>query len=150
MPGEPVVVQVRVGPHVHADHVTCYYTTDSSEPSGAHGLAKCGQTVELARTGIVWDTLAVGLPRDLGRQYPAAPGGTLVRYRIEAWSERRAESDWASEIAGVVSGERPPGVPRSTPSCSLRRGRRSGQCAAAAATPTTWTRSACRSGCTTQ
>ena len=38
-PGEPVAVAVTVGGRVHADHVTCYYTTDGSDPAGDRGRA---------------------------------------------------------------------------------------------------------------
>src|SRR5438034_4767490 len=131
-PGEPVVVHVRVGPAVCADRVSCYYTTDDSDPAGARGVATSGQTVDLARTGVAWDTLLWGYRETWAGSVPPLPSGTLVRYRIEAWSELRAESHWASEIAGVVAGERPPGVSEmdaqlfASPGSSLWPLRRSG------------------------
>src|SRR5687768_3381721 len=59
-PGEPVAIQISLGPQVAADHVTCYYTTDGSEPRGARGAATDGYAVELVRSGVVWDTLLWG------------------------------------------------------------------------------------------
>src|SRR5690348_13155834 len=55
-PDEPVVVHVSIGPRIHADRISCYYTTDGSDPAGVHGVATSGQTVELARVGVEWDT----------------------------------------------------------------------------------------------
>lgn len=109
-PGQPVAIAVRLGPQVAAEHVSCYYTTDGADPAGARGVASEGQAVALQRTGVEWDTLLWGYREAWAGSIPAQDAGTLVRYRVEAWSEHQTESHWASEIAGVVAGERPPGV----------------------------------------
>jgi glycosidase len=47
---------------------------------------------------------------------PPQISGTLVRYRVQAWigaDGGRGEATWATEPAGVVAGDRPPGVPES-------------------------------------
>jgi glycosidase len=110
-PGEPVTVRVSVGPRVCADRVTCYYTTDGGDPAGARGFATRGQAIELARAGVEWDTLLWAYREAWAGAIPPQPDGTMVRYRIEAWSEASGPGDdgsrWASEIAGVVRGERP-------------------------------------------
>ena len=112
-PGELVAISVSLGPEIGADHVTCYYTTDGGEPRGARGIAVEGQTVEMLRTSVAWDTLQWGYVESWAGTIPSQSEGTLVRYRIEAWSEQGGGSHWASEIAGVVGGERPPGVSES-------------------------------------
>ena len=109
-PGTPVTIHISLGPQLAADRVTCYYTIDGSDPTGKRGVALAGAPVELVRTSTVWDTLLWGYRETWAGSIPPQSGGTLVRYRIEAWSEQRAASSWASEIAGVVSGERPPGI----------------------------------------
>jgi glycosidase len=125
-PGEPVAVRVSLGPRVAASRVTCYYTADGAEPAGQRGIATAGEAVELARTGVAWDTLLWGYVEEWSGIIPPQPDGTLVRYRIEAWSEVSAApisqplapamesgpegSHWASEIAGVAGGERPAGL----------------------------------------
>lgn len=106
LPGQPVTVNVSVGPQVRAEHVTCYYTTDGSEPQGMRGQAANGTAVELERAAVAWDTLLWGYREHWSGALPGQPDGTLVRYRIEAWSERGA-AQWASEIAGLVGGARP-------------------------------------------
>jgi glycosidase len=106
-PGEPVTIRISLGPQVAADHVTCYYTTDGSEPHGARGVAVNGIAVELARDGVRWETLVWGYVETWSGTIPAQPAGTLVRYRIEAWATQQPLSRWANEIVGVVRGARP-------------------------------------------
>jgi len=108
-PGEAVTVRASTGPRVAAERVTCYYTTDGSDPAGARGVATSGMALELARDGVEWDTLLWGYVAEWAGTLPGQPAGTLVRYRIEAWSER-GPSRWASEIAGVVGGAPPDGL----------------------------------------
>jgi glycosidase len=109
-PDDPVVIGATIGPRVAADHVTVYWTADGSDPAGARGQVTVGQSLELARADVGWDTLNWGYRERWTGTMPAQPSGTLVRYRIEAWSAAAAAdapSTWASEIAGVVGGERP-------------------------------------------
>src|SRR4051812_6509891 len=109
-PGQPITLRVTLGPAVDAEHVTAYYTVDGGDPAGAHGGAETGAAVELARTGVTWDTLAWAYRETWAGAIPGQPDGTLIRYRIEAWTERSRDGAWASEIAGVTTGERPEGV----------------------------------------
>jgi cyclomaltodextrinase / maltogenic alpha-amylase / neopullulanase len=106
-PGQPVTIHISLGPQVAADYVTCYYTTDGSEPRRARGVAANGYAIELARSGVEWDTLLWGYFETWSGTLPAQPQGTLVRYRVEAWTAQQAESRWANEIAGVMGGARP-------------------------------------------
>ena len=109
-PGEPITVRVTVGPAVQADRVTCYVTIDGTDPAGDHGVATTGLAIDCERVDVAWDTLTWGYRETWSGTIAGQPDGTHVRYRIEAWSEHAPGSVWASEIAGVVAGERPPGV----------------------------------------
>jgi hypothetical protein len=95
-PGQPVTLSVRVGPGLDAEQVVCYYTLDGSEPAGAHGVARHGQVLMLERTGVEWDTLMWGYLDIWQGTLPAQPEGTIVRYRIGAWSGDGPEAwaDW--------------------------------------------------------
>ncbi|MFL5801428.1 MAG: glycoside hydrolase family 13 protein [Roseiflexaceae bacterium] len=106
-PGQPVSIQISLGPQIAADYVTCYYTTDGSEPRGARGVATDGYAVDLVRSDVVWDTLLWSYLETWQGALPAQPECTLVRYRIEAWAAQQAESRWANEIVGVIGGARP-------------------------------------------
>lgn len=111
-PGEAVTVGVRVGRAVSANRATIYWTADGTDPAGARGIAERGTAAEMERVTTSWDTLTWGYIDEWRGVIPGQPDGTLVRYRIEAWSDidGAAPSTWATEIAGVVAGDRPPGV----------------------------------------
>ncbi|MDQ3870855.1 MAG: alpha-amylase family glycosyl hydrolase, partial [Chloroflexota bacterium] len=107
LPGGQVVLRVTLGPKVVVDRVTCYYTTEGSDPTGSRGVATTGSAVELRRADVVWDTLLWGYREIWTGTIPGQPDGAVVRYAVEAWSEHGEASTWASEIAGVVVGDRP-------------------------------------------
>lgn len=109
-PGDAVTIHATLGPQIVADNVTCYYTTDGSDPAGERGVAANGAALALERRGVIWDTLLWGYLEMWEGTVPPQTDGTLVRYRIEAWSALGGTSRWASEIAGVMRGERPPHV----------------------------------------
>jgi cyclomaltodextrinase len=96
LPGQPIALTVRVGSDLDAGQVACYYTLDGSEPSGARGVAGHGQVLRLERTKVVWDTLLWGYVELWQGTLPPQPEGTLVRYRLGAWSGDRPEvfADW--------------------------------------------------------
>jgi hypothetical protein len=92
LPGQPVTITVRAGADLSADNVVCYYTTDGSEPEGSRGRAAVGSAIRLTRSAITWDTVRWGYSMEWCGVIPAQPEGTLVRYRIGAWSGDGPES----------------------------------------------------------
>lgn len=106
-PNQPVTLFVKLGPAITADRVTCYYTTDGSEPHGERGNAAAGDALDLTRDAVEWNTLLWGYVETWSATIPPQTHGTTVRYRIEAWREHGTESHWANEMMGVVRGERP-------------------------------------------
>jgi len=106
LPGDEVHISVSIGPDIAADHVACYVTNDGSDPQGERGHAHIGQAVLLTHSHIEWDTLVWGYVSYWVAALPPQKDGTLVRYRIEAWSEH-GSAHWACEIAGVVGGDPP-------------------------------------------
>jgi glycosidase len=109
-PGVPIRVGVTLGRRIDADRVTCYYTTDGQDPAGGHGVANVGTAVELERIAVDWDTLSWSYRERWAGSLPGQADGTLIRYRIEAWSDRSPAGWWASEVAGLVRGPRPADV----------------------------------------
>lgn len=115
-PGEPVTLRVSIGPDLAADHVACYYTLDGSEPAGGRGLASTGHALMLERGDVVWDTLVWGYLTTWQATLPAQPEGTVVRYRIGAWSGEGQETfaDWpdvqatVEQVAAAFFKGRPP------------------------------------------
>lgn len=96
LPGQPVTLTVQIGTDLAADAVACYYTLDGSAPAGSRGMPVNGQVIRLAQTAVEWDTVAWGYVTRWQGTLPAQPEGTIVRYRIGAWSSNGPEvfADW--------------------------------------------------------
>lgn len=100
-PGEPVTLHVSIGPDLAIEHVACYYTLDGSLPVGHCGTARHGQVVMFSHVETVWETLVWGYVAHYQATLPPQPDGTMVRYKIGAWSEGQPEvfGDWPNVTA---------------------------------------------------
>ena len=123
-PGEPVTLTVRVGPDLDADQVACYYTLDGSEPSGTRGQVHNGQVILLEQAGTEWDSLSWGYLAIWQGTLPPQPEGTVVRYRLGAWTGEGPETfaDWPDvkilveqSAHAFFRGEPPPDIPPGDP-----------------------------------
>ncbi|GAB4574303.1 MAG: alpha-amylase family glycosyl hydrolase [Anaerolineae bacterium] len=96
VPGEPVTLTVRVGPEITVTDMAAYFTTDGRLPEGSRGQAHHGQAVRFALAEVQWDTLVWDYLQIWQAVIPPQPEGTLVRYRISAWSPDGPEyfADW--------------------------------------------------------
>ena len=103
LPGQPVTVTVRLGPDLSADHVTCYYTLDGTEPAGSRGVAGNGWVLNLEKSDVAWDTLVWGYVETWCGVLPAQPEGVTVRYRIGAWSGAPVSPGEAAVTAEVFA-----------------------------------------------
>lgn len=104
LPGQEVCLTVTLGPRIIADRVTCYFTTDDTQPGGRLGVPTPGsQSVAFTRTASVWNTFLWGYLDEWQCFLPAQSEGTTVRYCIEAWSSIMGASAWAGEIIGNVA-----------------------------------------------
>jgi hypothetical protein len=95
-PGQAVTVTAQVGTDLSADHVACYYTLDGSQPEGGRGTATHGQVLLLHKIDVIWDAVAWGYVTRWQGSLPPQPDGTVVRYRIGAWTSSGPETfaDW--------------------------------------------------------
>ncbi len=84
LPGQPITVQLTVGPGQLHDRAWVYWTTDGSDPEGAHGVATRGHAVPLEAAGAEWDRFMWGYLRVFRGVIPGQPAGTVVRYRLAA------------------------------------------------------------------
>lgn len=102
-PNLPVVLTALVGPDLAVERIACYYTTDGSEPAGERGAPSSGDIAFFEPAGIEWDTLVWGYVSRWQATLPAQPQGTLVRYRISAWTTagREVFADWPDSRAAV-------------------------------------------------
>ncbi|MGD8398939.1 MAG: alpha-amylase family glycosyl hydrolase [Anaerolineae bacterium] len=124
VPGEPVALTVQVGPDLDAGQVACYYTADGSAPAGVRGIPHNGEVVLLERVGQAWDTMTWGYVAEWRGVLPPQPEGTIVRYRLGAWTDDSPETfaDWPEvrhraeqAAAAFFRGEPLPDVPPGDP-----------------------------------
>jgi hypothetical protein len=99
-PGEPVTLRLSIGVDFDADAAACYYTTDDTLPQGSRGSAANGTAVMFAPVETLWDSLSWGYITVWQAVLPPQSAGTIVRYRISAWSaEREVYADWPDVTA---------------------------------------------------
>ena len=98
-PDDVVTVWVWVGDEQRVDRACCYYTTDHSDPQGERGEAQEGTAVSMWAAEIDWVELRWGFGRWWACQLPPQPEGTIVRYRLEAFSSLGGPSVWADNGA---------------------------------------------------
>jgi len=92
LPDQEVTIRVHTSVDFPADHVTCYYTLDGSEPVGSRGLAQKGLALSLHQVGCEWDNLIWGYVTLWEGTLPAQTDGVVMRYRISAWSQSGVET----------------------------------------------------------
>lgn len=83
-PGQPVALEVTLGPAHPQDRVWVYWTTDGSDPVGAGGQAIHGHATALEPAAVEWDTLVWGYVRGFRGELPGQPAGAVVRYQVAA------------------------------------------------------------------
>ena len=83
-PGQPVQVELTIGPSHPQNQAWIYWTNDGSDPEGENGIAKNGFATPLESEGSNWDTFLWGYVRTFRGEIPPQEAGTVVRYRLAA------------------------------------------------------------------
>lgn len=83
-PGEPVRIDLTVGPAHPCDRAWVYWSMDGRDPEGKNGVAWHGYAVKMEEVGVIWDTLEWGYRRHFQAIIPGHPSDTVVRYTIGA------------------------------------------------------------------
>ena len=84
LPGQPVSIQMTVGPDHSFDQAWLYWTDDGSDPAGRHGQASNGHAKPLQLVNTEWDTLVWGYVRRYHGEIPATSAGKVIRYRLSS------------------------------------------------------------------
>jgi len=84
LPGQPITLDLTVGPLYPHARAWVYWTNDGSDPQGTNGQAETGFVTELTQVDVQWDTLLWGYVRTLRGEIPGQAAGTIVRYRLAA------------------------------------------------------------------
>lgn len=101
---DPITLTVTTGVDFAADTVVAYVTTDGSRPQGQRGRATNGDLFPFRPVATEWDTLSWGYVTRWQATLPGYPAGTLLRYRIGAFSAGAAER-FADDPDVRLSGE---------------------------------------------
>ncbi len=105
LPGQPVSLELSLGPEHPQQKAWVYWTNDGSDPAGANGQAQNGFVSGLEPIDSEWDNLLWGYIRHFRVELPGQPAGTVVRYRLAA------EDVWADSgafYAYYVDNDPPP------------------------------------------
>ncbi len=83
-PGEPIELELNVGPDHASDRAWVYWTTGGEDPSGRAGRADHGWATPMLPESTLWNTMLWGYTRRFRAILPGLPQGTLLRYCIAA------------------------------------------------------------------
>lgn len=86
-PNEAVTVHVVTPAKSYFEQVALYFTTDGSVPAGSRGTAENGTAISFTRAKVEWDALLWDYVIHWAAVIPGQAEGTMVQYRITAWSE---------------------------------------------------------------
>jgi len=84
LPGQPIQVDLTLGPSHPHNQAWVYWTNDGSDPEGKNGIAFNGYSTPLTSIDSEWDTFLWGYVRKFRGEIPPQKPGTIVRYRLSA------------------------------------------------------------------
>lgn len=109
LPGQPIQIDLTIGPSYSHNQAWVYWTNDGSDPDGANGQAINGNVTALRSIDSTWDTFLWGYVRKFQGEIPAQEPGTIVRYRVAAGgTEDEIFSDNGTYFAFYVDNDPPP------------------------------------------
>lgn len=108
-PGQPIQIDLSIGPSFPHNQAWIYWTNDGSDPEGENGIASNGYATPLEPVNSEWDTFLWGYVRKFRGEIPAQEAGALVRYRIAAGgNSEETVADNGTYYAFYVDNDPPP------------------------------------------
>jgi len=108
-PGQPIQINLTIGPAYSQNKAWIYWTNDGSDPEGHNGAAHNGYATQLGPVSSEWDTFLWGYVRTFSGEIPAQEAGTLVRYRVAAGgNSEETFADNGTYYAFYVDNDPPP------------------------------------------
>ncbi len=108
-PGEPVQLAIVSDAALPVDHIAVYFTSNGEHPSGARGVAGSGKVVMATREATSGERIGDTEVRRWRATLPAQEDGTLVRYRIDGWSDSDVERHWLADALDPFTAPAPTG-----------------------------------------
>jgi cyclomaltodextrinase / maltogenic alpha-amylase / neopullulanase len=84
LPGQPIQIDLTIGPSFSQNQAWVYWTNDGSDPEGQNGAASNGYATPLEPVGSEWNTVLWGYVRTFRGEIPPQEAGIVVRYRVSA------------------------------------------------------------------
>ena len=108
-PGQPIQIDLTIGPAYSQNKAWIYWTNDGSDPEGQNGIMSNGYATKLDPVNSEWDTFLWGYVRKFRGEIPAQVSGTLVRYRVVAGgNSEETFADNGTYFAFYVDNDPPP------------------------------------------
>ena len=109
LPGQPIQIELTIGPAYPHNQAWVYWTDDGSDPEGRNGLASNGYTTPLSSVDSEWNTILWGYVRKFRGEIPAQNAGTLIRYLVSAGGiDGEIYADNGSYYAFYIDNDPPP------------------------------------------
>ena len=110
LPGQAITLELTAGPEQPGDFAWVYWTSDGSDPDGAHGQASHGQVTRMEWVGETWEMLLWGYVRHYRVTLPGLPEGSLLRYRLSSGGVdgREVWADQGAYYACCIADDPPP------------------------------------------
>lgn len=84
LPGQPIQIDLTVGPTHPHNRAWLYWTNDGSDPEGKNGFAINGYATPMKSIGAEWETILWGYVRKFRGEIPAQSAATIIRYCVAA------------------------------------------------------------------
>ncbi|MFN3742663.1 MAG: alpha-amylase family glycosyl hydrolase [Anaerolineales bacterium] len=109
-PGQPITLELSVGPAYPCRQAWVYWTNDGSDPEGEQGKAIRGHVTPMEGAAVEWDTLLWGYVRRFRAVIPAQPSETVLRYRLAVSTDEGREvlADQGAFYACYIADDSPP------------------------------------------
>lgn len=91
LPGQPITLELTVGPAHHCQQAWIYWSCDGVDPRGSRGIAQHGSAFPMELVGIEWNTVLWGYISRYRVTLPGQPADTVLRYFIGAQAEEGEE-----------------------------------------------------------
>ena len=109
LPGQPIQIELTIGPAYPHNQAWVYWTNDGSDPEGKNGFATNGYATLLKPIDSEWNTFLWGYVKKFRGEVPAQNVDTLVRYRVSAGSaDEEIFADDGAHYAFYVDNDLPP------------------------------------------
>jgi len=122
LPGQPIQIDLTIGPSFSQNQAWVYWTDDGSDPAGKNGIASNGYATHLEPIHTEWDTFLWGYIRRFRGEIPSQPAGALIRYRVAAGGNtEEAFADEGTYYACYVDDDPPPAWTKDAITCMDQR-----------------------------